>query len=298
MSSNLKGFGSTRSNSTVDMSGTQNFSERLADFSTEFEKSKLGPAPRNPRLTGAMPDRETVVIDEELSVTALTYAAPRTTSLGVILLLAHGAGGNQNSPFMVQFASGLSALGLRTITFNFLYTEAGRRVPDRTPKLETCYRAVVRWVGNHAEQQPIFIGGKSMGARIASQVAAAPRPEDEAGTAAVDVAGVVALGYPLHPPGRPNQLRDSHLPRVATPMLVVQGSRDRFGTEAELRPVVARMPSAELYLVEGGDHSLKVHRRSDASPEETSANVMREIVRWVTAVVGCHRTADRGPALH
>ena len=67
---------------------------------------------------------------------------------------------------------------------------------------------------------------------------------------------------------------------------MVQGSRDRFGTEAELRPVVARMPSAELYLVEGGDHSLKIRRRSDASPEETSANVMREIVRWVTAVVG------------
>ena len=223
------------------MSGTRNFSKRLADFSTELEKNNLGPAPRNPRLTGAMPDRQTIIIDDELSVTARTYAAPRTTSLGIILVLAHGAGSNQDSAFMVQFASGLSALGLRTITFNFLYTEAGRRVPDRAPKLETCYRAVVRWVGNHAEQQPTFIGGKSMGSRIASQVAAAPRPEDESGTAAVDVAGVVALGYPLHPPGHPNQLRDDHLPRVAAPMLVVQGSRDSFGTEAELRPVLARI---------------------------------------------------------
>lgn len=233
-----------------------------------------------------MPDRATIVVHEAMSVTALTYAAPHDTSLGATLVLAHGAGGDQDSAFMVQFASGLSALGLRTITFNFLYTEAGRRVPDRAPKLETCYRSVVEWARKHAEGRPIFIGGKSMGARIASQVAAAPRPENENGNPAVNVAGVVALGYPLHPPGRPDQPRDNHLPRVSAPMLVVQGSRDSFGTVAELRPVLARMPAAELYLVEGGDHSLRIRRQSAAPTEETSTTVMREIVRWATEVTG------------
>ena len=111
-----------------------------------------------------------------------------------------------------------------------------------------------------------------MGGRIASQIAAAP-PLEEADRShpAVDIAGVVLLGYPLHPPGRPDRMRDAHLPRVATPMLVVQGSRDTFGTPDELRPVLAPLQTARLYVVENGDHSFTIRRKSAPPREEIYA---------------------------
>jgi hypothetical protein len=124
-----------------------------------------------------------------------------------------------------------------------------------------------------------------MGGRIATHIAAAPDPEAEDGAPAVDVAGVVVLGYPLHPPGRPEKMRDAHLPRISAPTLVVQGSRDTFGTEAELRPVVARMPSARLYMVDDGDHSFNIRRKSAPALEETYAGVMDVIVAWINAVI-------------
>jgi len=207
--------------------------------------------------------------------------------LAATLVLAHGAGADQTSPFMVQFATGLATRGIDVVTFNFVYTEHGRRAPDRAPKLEACYRAVVGAVRARDEKaRSLLIGGKSMGGRIATHIAAAPSPNDEAGVAAVDVAGVVALGYPLHPPGRPEKMRDAHLPRVGAPTLVVQGSRDGFGREDELRPVLARMPAATLHIVEGGDHSFNIRRKSAPPREEIYAGIMDEIVGWATTVVG------------
>ena len=232
-----------------------------------------------------MPDRFTVPLGDAASVTAVAYDAATEASMAT-LVLAHGAGGGQTSPFMVTFGEGLAARGLGVVTFNFQYTEQGRRVPDRTSKLEACYRAVVDAVrARGGPGRPLLIGGKSMGGRIASQIAAAPEDDGADVEAAVDVAGVVALGYPLHPPGRPERMRDAHLPRIALPMLVVQGSRDSFGVEDELRPVLARMAAAELYVVEGGDHSLNIRRTSAPPREEIYATVMDEIVRWVGTLV-------------
>ena len=188
---------------------------------------------------------------------------------------------------MVTFAAGLAARGLDVVTFNFLYTEQGRRAPDRAPRLEACYRTVVAAVrARGGPGWPLLVGGKSMGGRIASQMAAGPGDDGSNVEVAVEVAGVVALGYPLHPPGRPDRMRDAHLPRIAVPMLVVQGSRDSFGSENELRAVVARMPDATLHIVEGGDHSLTIRRKSAPPREEIWAAVMDEIIRWVGAVVG------------
>ena len=234
-----------------------------------------------------MPTRFTVSIDETDQVSALAYDAATGAAIGATLVLGHGAGAGQNSPFMVTFAASLAARGLDTITFNFLYAEQGRRAPDRGPKLEACYRALVEAARERGEAgRPLLIGGKSMGGRIATQIAAAPGPDATDAKDAVDVAGVVALGYPLHPPGRPDKMRDAHLPRIAVPMLVVQGSRDSFGAEDELRPVLARMPTAELCVVAGGDHSFNIRRKSAPPREEIYATVMDEIVRWVRAVVG------------
>jgi len=233
-----------------------------------------------------MPERFIVPIGGTDEVTAFAYTDPAAVPVGATLMLAHGAGAGQTHPFMTSFAVGLAARGLDVITFNFLYTEQGRRAPDRAARLEACYRTMVDAVRARRDAgHAVFIGGKSMGGRIASQITAGPDPGATDAEDAVPVAGVVALGYPLHPPGRPEKMRDAHLPRISVPMLVVQGSRDGFGTESELRPVLARMPAATLHIVEGADHSLNIRRKSAPPREEIYAAVMDEIVAWVKAVV-------------
>src|SRR5215470_626045 len=170
------------------------------------------------------------------SVTAIAYPAAKKSPAAASLILGHGAGAGQTSGFMVSFAEALSDRGINAITFNFVYTEQGRKLPDRTDKLERCYRAVIEAVFRNKKlsKNGVAIGGKSMGGRIASQVVAA----DAGG-----VAGLVFLGYPLHPPGKPEQLRSRHLPMIKVPMLFVQGSRDAFGTPAELRAVLKKPDS-------------------------------------------------------
>ena len=117
-----------------------------------------------------------------------------------------------------------------------------------------------------------------MGGRIATQVAAADRD--------LPAAGLVLLGYPLHPPGRPRELRAAHLPAIARPMLFVQGSRDTFGTPSELGPVLAGLvPAPMLHVVDGGDHSLKVSRRDPEVQAAVYDDVQRTIVRWMQSVI-------------
>jgi len=171
------------------------------------------------------------------------------------LVLAHGAGGGQMSSFMVRAARELSARGITTATFDFGYMAAGRSVPDKPAVLEARWRAAIDEARAHDAFAglPLFIGGKSMGGRIASQVAAA----------GVDgVAGLVFFGYPLHPPGRPEQRRDAHLPAIQLPMLFVQGTRDQFGEAVEIRALLPRLtPLAELAEIADGDHSFKTRQK-------------------------------------
>jgi uncharacterized protein len=217
------------------------------------------------------------------STTALVYHAG-DHPIGATLILGHGAGAGQRSAFMVEFAEALSALGLDLVTFNFLYTEQRRRIPDRPAALEGCYRAVIRRVreeiGSAARQ--LFVGGKSMGGRIATQVAAAD-PD-------LPIAGLVLLGYPLHPPGRPDQRRDKHLPAIGRPMLVVQGSRDAFGLPSELEPILAGLsPAAVLDVVRDGDHSFKLPRKNPAAQAALFANIQGTIANWIASTVkGSH----------
>jgi predicted alpha/beta-hydrolase family hydrolase len=221
----------------------------------------------------------TVRIARDAQVTALVYSAAEPR-LGAKLILGHGAGADQNSAFMTSFATALAELGVDAVTFNFLYTEQRRRIPDRRPSLEACYAAVVEAVrGEHGGR--LFIGGKSMGGRIATHIAADGR--------AGSPSGIVLLGYPLHPPGRPDERRDAHLPDIRCPMLFVQGSRDVFGTPAELEPVLATLDGrASLHVVEGGDHSLKVSSAARRQAE-VSLDVQRAIVKWIrTVIAGRH----------
>jgi len=212
--------------------------------------------------------------------TAVVYAAAGDRPIGATLILGHGAGAGQRSAFMVEFARALAALGLDVVTFNFPYTEQGRRIPDRAPALESCYRAVVettrRKVGSAAAH--LFIGGKSMGGRIATHLAAAD-PD-------LPIEGVVLLGYPLHPPGRPDQKRDKHLPSIHRPMLFVQGSRDAFGLPAELMSVLLQLtPPPALEVVNDGDHSFKLPRKNPPAQAAVFAHVQRTIANWIASLV-------------
>jgi predicted alpha/beta-hydrolase family hydrolase len=186
-----------------------------------------------------------------------TARDPFTTFLpersnGALLVLAHGAGAGQRHPFMVSTATALSRRGISVVTFDFPYMQQHRRAPDRTPVLEAAFRSVVDSVRVEPRVAGLrlFIGGKSMGGRMATHIAADGLPALE---------GVVALGYPLHPPGKPAQLRTEHLPRITVPVLIVQGERDTFGTAAEFDAVLPTMRApVTLHVVKGGDHSLSV----------------------------------------
>ncbi len=209
--------------------------------------------------------------------TALHYSAEGAAVRPATLILAHGAGAPQQHPFMVAVARALSERGLDVVTFNFLYTEQGRKVPDRMPQLIACYRATIDAVRNAvpSARERLFIGGKSMGGRAATHVAADDRT--------LPLTGIVLLGYPLHPPGRPDQLRDAHLPDVVRPMLFVQGTRDAFGTPSELKPILASLePLPTLRHVEGGDHSFRIAGR-DAKARQAAVytDIQDTIVDWI-----------------
>ncbi len=221
------------------------------------------------------PSELTVALPSGDATTALIYGG----GAGAALVLGHGAGADQRSAFMVEFARALAALGVDVVTFNFLYTEQRRRIPDRTPALEACYRAVVAAVRAHvaSARRRLFIGGKSMGGRIATQIAAADP--------ALPLAGLVLLGYPLHPPGRPTQRRDAHLPAIRRPVLFVQGSRDAFGTPPEFESVLRSMkPAPLLHVAQGGDHSFKLSRRDPQAQAAVYDDVQRTVVEWIQEV--------------
>jgi len=225
------------------------------------------------------PDAFLVALESGQSVTALHYSAAAPASGGA-LIIAHGAGAGQHHPFMTAFARAVAASGFDAVTFNFPYTEQRRKLPDRAPVLEACYAAVI-----HATRRQIasadrwlFIGGKSMGGRMATQLAASDPT--------LPVAGLVLLGYPLHPPGNPAKRRDAHLPAVKRPMLVIQGSRDTFGTPDELGPVFDPLtPAATVHVIAGGDHSFKVARAGADGQTSVDSEVRRTAVDWMAAIM-------------
>lgn len=234
-------------------------------------------------MAEARPRALAVQLESGDSTTALIYPASSPTPRPTALALAHGAGAGQSHPFMVTFARALSGRGLDVLTFNFLYTEQKRSVPDRMPQLVACYRAVIAAAREHvpSARERLFVGGKSMGGRAATHLAA-----EDSDAPAFDISGIVLLGYPLHPPGRPDKPRDAHLPNVRRPMLFVQGSRDTFGSPSELKPVLATLsPLPTLHTVHGGDHSFKVAGR-DATQKQPGVydEIHDAIVEWVASI--------------
>lgn len=201
------------------------------------------------------------------SVTCVTDG-PRDASTS--FLFAPGAGAGIHSDFMSFVADGLASSGLAVTRFNFPYLEAGRRSPDRQPILEETYATVLETVAGDAGR--VFIGGKSMGGRIASHVVAG----------GVRVDGLVFFGYPLHPPGRPDRLRDEHLYKIECPMLFVEGTRDPFCPLETLETVRRRIEApTEVAIIDDGDHSFKVRKSSGRVTQDAWTEVVERAVAWI-----------------
>jgi len=202
----------------------------------------------------------------------------------LIYVLAHGAGAGMRHPFLESISQRLAERSIATLRYQFPYMETRARRPDPPAVAAATVRAAVMEAARVAPGLPLVAGGKSFGGRMTSTAQAeAPLP---------GVRGLVFLGFPLHPPGRPGDSRAEHLAQVQIPVLFLQGTRDEFADLKLLRPVVKRLGAgATLHLVEGGDHSFHVLKRSG----RTDADVMSELADVVTEWTGRLQTS---PNLH
>ena len=192
------------------------------------------------------------------------------------VLVAHGAGNDMHNPLLVHFSEGLCRAGYLSLRFNFPYKEKGRRAPDPQPKLVRTWQAAFEFVRNHPEfgTPRIVAAGKSMGGRVASQMAA---------DGLLPAAALVFLGYPLHPSGKKDQLRDAHLYRIAAPMLFFAGTRDALCDTDLLKNVLSRLGAPwELETISGGDHSFELPKSSGVAAEDVYEKIMKKTDRWLS----------------
>jgi hypothetical protein len=198
-------------------------------------------------------EHRSIQVTPDIQVTSV-WAIPEVyrANRNVAVILAHGAGNDMDHPFMEHFHRAIAAAGHLCVKFNFPYKEQGRKAPDRMPMLEATWRAVLQAVRDDANLAPkrLFLAGKSMGGRVASHLAA----QAEA------CAGLIFLGYPLHPAKQPHKLRVDHWPGLHCPVLFVAGTRDSLCDLDTLKAHLPVIPGpVSLHIVEGGDHSFKVH---------------------------------------
>jgi hypothetical protein len=216
----------------------------------------------------------TFPIDDAESVSGLLLAPADAQACYV---LAHGAGAGMTHAFMSAVAEGLATRGIATLRYQFPYMQRGSRRPDPPRIAHAAVRAAVAEARRRLPGLPLFAGGKSFGGRMTSQAqAAAPL---------AGVRGLAFLGFPLHAPGKPSASRAEHLFQVQVPMLFLQGTRDDFAQLDLLTGVCERLgPRATLHLVEEGDHSFKVPKRTGRSAEQVMAELAEQILEWGKAL--------------
>lgn len=157
-----------------------------------------------------------------------------------------------------------------TINFNFHYQEIGRKFPDANEKCQQTYIGVYNYLKGIVEENKIIVGGKSMGGRIATHIA--PK---------INNRKIIVMGYPLHPPGKPNNLRDEHLYSITQKVLIIQGENDTFGNKAELDPVIEKMKDAHVLYIPFGNHSLKASKKSLLNNNDLEKKTLDYIVKFI-----------------
>ena len=218
--------------------------------------------------TAAVERRIQVMPGVEVSALLLVPARPRA-----LFVLAHGAGAGMRHPFMEAIAQRFAARGIGTLRYQFPYTERGSRRIDPEPVLLATVRAAVAAGSEEAGGLPLLAGGKSMGGRMTSRAAAA--------APLTGVAGLVFLGFPLHPAGQPGVSRADHLAKVELPMLFLQGTRDALADLSLLRPIVERLGArATLRVIEDADHSFHVLKRSGRTDEQVLDELATAVAAW------------------
>lgn len=222
-----------------------------------------------------MSEAVVIAVDAERSVSGLL---DRPADPRACLVLAHGAGAGMDHPFMASIADGLIGEGIATLRYNFPYMEAKSRRPDRPPLATATVRAAAIEAGKRLPGLPLLAGGKSFGGRMTSTAQAEePLP---------GVHGLVFLGFPLHPPGKPSDERAAHLDDVAVPMLFLQGTRDTFAELDLLKPLCRRLGiMATLHLFEDGDHSFHVRKASGRTDAEVRAEMIATIAAWIDGIL-------------
>lgn len=204
----------------------------------------------------------------DLEVSA-AFTAPDDATAAVVV--AHGAGAGMDHPFLTGFTDALNAGGVATLRFNFPYREAGRKFPDRPPLAIDSWRSAMEAAASRTAGLPLWSCGKSFGGRMASMAAAE----------GMTTAGLIFLGYPLHPPGKPEKMRDEHLYGLTLPMLFLQGTRDPFALPGELEPVAERIgPNARVERVEGANHMFEV-RGNKRSPDVVGAGLADRVLDYL-----------------
>src|SRR5436853_7913060 len=193
---------------------------------------------------------------------------------GALLVFAHGAGGNMHDRGVAATARAVNERGIATVRFNFLYREKKSGRPDPMPRLKDAFSAVVDRARSELSPRTLIIGGRSMGGRAASMLAADDFKAE----------GLLLLAYPLHPPGKPNQLRDAHLPSIRMPVICFNGTRDPFCTQALMEEVLKRVTTNwEMHWVEGADHSFHVLKSSGKTDAQVLDDMASRIRDWVDA---------------
>ncbi|MHC1728934.1 MAG: alpha/beta fold hydrolase [Syntrophobacteraceae bacterium] len=200
---------------------------------------------------------------------------PDSGEIDTAIIIAHGAGNDMNNPMLKYFAEGLADSGYLCLRFNFLYKEKGKKSPDNPSLLYSAWNGAYRALVEHPRYRPrhILAAGKSMGGRIASQMAA----EKE-----LPVERLIFLGYPLHAPGRTDRLRDSHLYEITVPMLFFAGTRDSLCDLQLLRQVLAGLAAPrELEVIAGGDHSFQAPKSYAIDSTKIYEQLLRKTVEWL-----------------
>ena len=215
----------------------------------------------------------TIAVGNE--ATSATYDPVPNGDRSTVFVCAHGAGGNMADKSMLTVARALGSRGLSVVRFNFLYKEKRSSRPDPMPKLKETTEAVVARVRSELGPKTLIIGGRSMGGRAASMLAAD----------GFDCAGLLLLAYPLHPPGKPDQLRDAHLPSIRVPVLCVNGTRDPFCTPDLMKGVLERVTAPwQMLWLETADHSFHVLKSSGKTDAQVMSEVADAAEKWVATV--------------